>query len=106
MLIFGWGHQTKKDYGPTFPMKCPNCNNNTYWHFVHYRVWFTLFFIPVIPYESKYYLLCEVCSKGIELQGQQIDKTKQLNQDTMDFLKGIIIEEQYRKILDKTYMLE
>lgn len=106
MIIFGWGHQTEKKYGPTLPLTCPNCNNRVFLLLVHLRVWFTLFFIPVIPYESRYYLLCEICSQGIELKGSQIDKAKQLNQSTASFLNHEITQEQYKIALAETRILD
>ena len=62
MIIFGWGHRTTNDFGPTLALNCPNCKNDSWWHLVSYKTWFTLFFIPVIPYESEHLLLCEICS--------------------------------------------
>jgi hypothetical protein len=92
-FLFGWGHQTTKDYGPAVPMTCPNCRNNAYWHLLHIRVWFTLFFVPVIPYESKHYLLCEICSRGMELNGEQITKAKELSAATAAYLNKAMTEE-------------
>ena len=106
IIIFGWGYETRKEYGPTMPIKCPNCNNNVFWHLLRSRIWFTLFFIPVIPYQSRYYLLCEICSQGIELRYSQIDQIKQLNQATMSFLNHEMTEEQYNTVLTETRMLE
>jgi len=55
MIIFGWGHQTIKNIGPTFKNHCSHCNNEDYWTLTKYTTWFTLFFIPVIPYSIKYF---------------------------------------------------
>lgn len=96
-FLFGWNHQTKKDYGPTLPIKCPNCNNDVFWHLVHSRDWLTVFFVPVIPYKSKHSLLCEVCSQGIELNDTQISKAKKLNQTTLAFFNKEITKEEYMK---------
>ncbi len=106
LFIFGWGHQKNRDYGPTLPIKCSNCNNEVFLHLVHSKVWFTLFFIPLIPYESKYYLLCEVCFNGIMLNGSQIDIAKKLNQTTLSLINQQISEEQYEIALMETHMLE
>lgn len=95
-FLFGWGHRTKKDYGQTLPMVCPNCNNKCFWKLLHIKTWFSLFFIPVIPYESKNYLLCEVCSQGIELKESQIGKAKEANELTLSFLNKAISEDQYK----------
>ena len=72
MIIFGWGKVTNKKYGPTMVTKCPNCHNETWLQLYMYRKWFTLFFIPVIPYSTNHLLLCEVCSQGVELKGEKI----------------------------------
>lgn len=98
-VIFGWGRQTRKEFGPTIPITCPNCRNRAYMHLSRLRTWFTLFFIPVIPYESKHLLLCEVCSQGIELQRGEVEKALQLNQATTAFLGETLHEEAYRSAL-------
>jgi hypothetical protein len=98
-FLFGWGHQTTKDYGPAIPIVCPNCHNEGYWHLLHVRVWFTLFFIPLIPYESNHYLLCEICSRGMELSGEQVTKAKELSEATAAYLSKTMTEEVYASIL-------
>ena len=94
--IFGWGHQTTKDFGPTLPVKCPNCNNSTDFHLKRIRKWITLFFLPVIPYKTEHLLTCEICSRGMSLKGNQVQKAQKLNQTTQDFRNGKIREDQYR----------
>jgi hypothetical protein len=105
MLIFGWGHQTRNDFGPTVPVTCSNCRNKCYLHLLHIRVWFTLFFIPVIPYESKHYLLCEICSRGIELQGEQVAKAKELNEATSAYLNNAMTEESYIAVVNAKQLI-
>jgi hypothetical protein len=95
-FIFGWGRKTVKDYGPTIPAKCGNCNNNVYFKLVNVKLWFTLFFVPVFPYESKYILLCSTCSRGRELYDKDIEKAKNYNRLTTSYLKKEITDEQYR----------
>jgi len=46
LFILGWGRATNEDLGPTAPMDCPNCRNNTVWHFLEHRRWFSVFFLP------------------------------------------------------------
>ena len=95
MIIFGWGHRTTKHHGPTTFIKCPNCKNDAWWHLVSYNTWFTLFFIPIFPYESAHLLLCEVCQQGIELIGDKIKKAKELNELSCTFLDDQITESEY-----------
>ena len=95
MIFFGWGHQTTKDYGAALIVNCSTCNNSSWWHLQHNRVWFTLFFIPVIPYESKYWLICETCSSGIELTSNQIEIAKSLVDACQKYNEGQITENVY-----------
>jgi len=99
-IIFGWNNPTEKNYGATLPVKCPRCNNNVFMHLQHVKLWFTLFFIPIIPYESKYYLSCEICGCGKELVGDEIDHAKKLNETTTAFLNHSISKEQYLTALN------
>jgi hypothetical protein len=97
MIIFGWGHRTSKQYGPTLAVKCPNCGNDSWWHLLLLRTWFTLFFIPVIPYESKHVLICEVCGDGIELSIDQIVKAKEMNELANALIEDRITKSEYNR---------
>lgn len=106
MIIFGWGHQTTKEHGPTIAVRCPNCNNDVWWHWISYKIWFTLFFIPVIPYESKSLLLCGTCQQGIELTEEQLEKARLLNGLTRDYIDQRIPENHYMNEIDRIKLLE
>lgn len=95
MIIWGWGRQTSKDYGPTYPTTCPNCHNPAYWRLERRQTWFSLFFIPLIPYQWNHFLYCPVCSRGFELKGDQVDRAKQLNALAQNFLAGSLSETDY-----------
>lgn len=71
MIIFGWGRRMTKDHGPGQGILCPNCRNNTRFHLIVRRTWFTLFFIPVIPYETMYMEICPICSRGQQVTKDQ-----------------------------------
>ena len=94
-FIFGWGHQTVNDKGATMPLECPNCRNQVWYNLVATRSWFTLFFIPVIPYESHNYLLCQVCSQGLELAGDQVAGAEKLNLLADAFHRKELSEDQF-----------
>ncbi len=100
MFILFRGHQTRKDYGPTLPMKCLNCKDDVWLRLVNIKTWFTIFFIPVFPYKWEYYLLCNICSQGVKLEPWQIDKAKGLNRYTISFLNKEINQREYNKYLD------
>lgn len=96
MIIFGWGHQTIKNFGVTFKHQCPNCNNEDYWQLLRMTTWFTLFFIPVIPYENKYVLICPVCEKGVRVEKANIEEYKKLAIANTDLIKGRITAKEYQ----------
>jgi hypothetical protein len=95
-FIFGWGRATNEDLGPTAPMACPNCHNDAVWHLLEHKRWFSLFFVPIFPYESKHALLCPICSRGFELNGQQLEHARQLNSAMRGFSSGSVSEAEVR----------
>ncbi len=96
MIIFGWGHQTIKNIGPTFKNHCSHCNNEDYWTLTKYTTWFTLFFIPVIPYSIKYFLSCPVCQYGITLDSNQLEQIKPIAEANQLLIDGKITEIEYK----------
>ncbi len=68
MIIFGFGRRRVKDCGEGATYTCPNCHNTSRFRLLIRRTWFTLFFIPVIPYETAYLELCPVCRYGGEIK--------------------------------------
>lgn len=94
-IFFGWGRQTIKNFGPVFENQCTNCNSKKYWNLVRSTTWFTLFFIPVIPYEVKYYLLCPACEHGIQLDRQKYYELKIIAENNKALINGQITQAQY-----------
>jgi len=66
MIIFGFKTMLKA-LMQTQLYTCTHCNNTVPFNIVRARKWFTLFWIPVIPYSTKYYLTCSICENGYEL---------------------------------------
>jgi len=62
-LIFGWRKATKK-LGDAAVYACPHCNNINMFKVWKVTSWFTLFFIPTIPYNNEYFFLCSICQYG------------------------------------------
>lgn len=75
-FVFGWGKVTKKVVGPMFEKTCGYCNCTQTWQLCKNRTWFTLFFIPVIPYNTKYSISCPNCGSFIELSEEQFNAMK------------------------------
>ncbi|ERI91738.1 hypothetical protein HMPREF1982_02781 [Clostridiales bacterium oral taxon 876 str. F0540] len=76
MIIWGWGKVTKKIIGPVFQRSCSYCNSTETWNLCIVRTWFTLFFIPIIPYRKKYCIACPNCWSYIELTEEQFEEMK------------------------------
>ncbi|MBO4456538.1 MAG: zinc-ribbon domain-containing protein [Butyrivibrio sp.] len=59
----------RKDLGYTNKVyHCNNCNNNNQQLILRNRKFFTLYWIPLIPFSSKYYVSCPVCGAGYEIR--------------------------------------
>jgi len=76
MIIWGWGKVTKKIIGQAFEHICTHCNKAEIWQLCIVRTWFTLFFIPVIPYKKRYCVVCPNCESYRELTEEQFEKMK------------------------------
>ena len=95
MIIFGWNFQTIKNFGPVFKNLCGHCHNEDYWVLTRIITWFTLFFIPVIPYEIKHHLTCPVCNYGVTLKGEQVAQMKPLAETNQLLVDGKITADEY-----------
>ncbi|RYG30316.1 zinc-ribbon domain-containing protein [bacterium] len=67
MLIFGFGRTRFKDFGADRPVTCERCGNEVQYRFMERKTWFTLFFIPLIPYASAKLVLCPICNNAIQM---------------------------------------
>ncbi len=96
MIIFGWGRQTIKQIGAVFKTLCNHCHNEEYWILARITTWFTLFFIPIIPYSTKYFLSCPVCKYGVTLNDQQIGEIKPIAEINQLLVDGQITPAEYQ----------
>lgn len=67
MILFGWGGGKVKNHGPALPQACRSCGHEGFLHYFTVTKWFRLYFIPIIPYSTKHFLACPVCTSGTEL---------------------------------------
>lgn len=96
MIIFGWGRQTIKNIGIVFKNLCSHCHNEEYWVLTRIMTWFTLFFIPIIPYETKYHLSCPVCKYGLTLDDKQIQELRPIAETNQLLIDGKITQEEHQ----------
>jgi zinc-ribbon family len=71
MILFGWGRRTVKHQGQ-ISQTCPHCHNTGWFNVVTVRTWFTLFFIPVIPYKVRHVMMCTNCGFTVELDAEHM----------------------------------
>lgn len=95
-LVFGWGKQTVKNHGPVFRSRCDRCNNEELWQLYTRRTWFTLFFIPIIPYSTEHLVVCPVCSYGAVITSAKFDELKEVADCNMDLINKKIGEDEHK----------
>ena len=85
IILFGWGHTTTQNYGQFRSAPCNICRHEEY-SLLRIRTWFTLFFIPVIPYSAKRLVLCGKCGNGYDISAppQETEDLRQRIQDAQD----------------------
>jgi zinc-ribbon family len=76
LILFGWGKKTKRTFGLVGPYHCVTCGRDSLFRLVRVVNWFTLFFVPVIPYSKEYFLVCPNCSKAIQLSKDNVKEIK------------------------------
>ena len=75
-MFIVWGTRSKdKDLGQSqVAYECEHCNNVSHYRIFRRRNWFTIFWIPIIPLSTKYFIACPICNFG-----QQIKKSEALD---------------------------
>ncbi|KAI1795991.1 hypothetical protein LXA43DRAFT_880933, partial [Ganoderma leucocontextum] len=64
--LVGCNNRTKPE-GDQTPRVCPRCHNAAVIR-VKSRMWFELFFIPLIPMKSEHLWVCTICHWDVPLQ--------------------------------------
>ena len=72
VVIFGFGPGKQEDLGEAVQTVCPNCNNQVMLHHVRSKKTVRLYFVPVVPYGTDDYLVCPICSRGMQLSQRQL----------------------------------
>ena len=65
-VIFGW-EKTAKPIESVLKAECFHCKNLSGWDVWKETEWISLFFIKLIPFLNKYYLVCSICNDSISL---------------------------------------
>ena len=95
MVIFGFGPGKPDDLGEVAPAVCPNCHNQVFLHHVRSKKRVSLYFVPVVPYGTDDYLVCPVCSRGLQLSNTQMPYIRSMSGATASFRTGRLAEGPY-----------
>ena len=95
MIIFGWGKGKTNDHGAAAPLVCPQCHNQTFYRYFSVTKWMTLFFIPVIPYSVRHYLVCPVCTRVVALDAAGRQTGQEMVQLTSSYQAGEMSQDEY-----------
>jgi hypothetical protein len=78
-IIFGWNKHIVKQFGDAGVVTCKRCHNQSEWSLYRVQTWFTLFFIPAIPYENRYYVSCPICHSAASLTKSKFNELQEGN---------------------------
>ena len=73
-IIWGFGKKTVKSYGLMPIRACGRCNNQIQYEILKVTTWFTLFFIPIIPYRTERFLVCPICHAAQEVSKEDFER--------------------------------
>jgi hypothetical protein len=101
MVIFGFGPGKAEDLGEVAPCVCPNCHNQVFLHHVRSKKSVSLYFVPVVPYGTDEYLMCPVCSRGLQISRQQLPHVRSMAGATASFRTRRLTEAQYMSQVER-----
>jgi len=95
VVIFGFGPGSPEDQGEVAPCVCPNCHNQVFLHHVRSKKSVRLYFVPVVPYGTDDYLVCPVCSRGLQVSSAQLHHVRPMSSATAAFRTGRLAQGPY-----------
>ena len=95
VVIFGFGPGSPEDQGEVAPCVCPNCHNQVFLHYVRSKKSVRLYFVPVVPYGTDNYLVCPVCSRGLQVSDTQLRHVRSMSSATASFRAGRLSQARY-----------
>jgi hypothetical protein len=95
VVIFGFGPGHPEDQGEVAPCACPNCHNQVFLHHVRSKKSVRLYFVPVVPYGTDDYLVCPVCSRGLQISHAQLRYIRSMSDATASLRAGRLTQARY-----------
>ena len=75
-IIFGVGDSIKDQFTVANSEHCYHCNNTTHWTATKVQQHISLFFMPVIPFKTKYFVACPICKTGRKIDENTFNKLR------------------------------
>ena len=101
VVVFGFGPGHPEDLGEVAPCVCPNCHNQVFLHHVRSKKSVRLYFVPVVPYGTDDYLVCPVCSRGLQISNAQLRYIRSMSGATASFRAGRLTQARYMAQADR-----
>jgi hypothetical protein len=101
VVIFGFGEGKHEDLGEVAPAVCPNCHNQVFIHHVRSKKSVRLYFVPVVPYGTNDYLVCPICSWGLQVSQAQLPYVRSMTSTVASFRAGRLAEGPYLAQVEK-----
>ena len=101
VVVFGFGPGHPEDLGEIAPCVCPNCHNQVFLHHVRSKKSVSLYFVPVVPYGTDDYLVCPVCSRGLQLSSPQLRYVRSMSSATTSVRGGRLTQAQYQAQVER-----
>jgi putative oligomerization/nucleic acid binding protein len=101
VVIFGFGEGKHEDLGEVAPAVCPNCHNQVFIHHVRSKKSVRLYFVPVMPYGTNDYLVCPICSWGLQVSQAQLPYVRSMTSTVASFRAGRLAEGPYMMQVEK-----
>ena len=95
MVLIGFGPGHPDDQGEVVLSVCPNCHNQVFLHHVRSKKSVRLYFVPVVPYGTDDYLVCPVCSRGLQITSAQLRHVRAMTGATASYRAGRLAQAQY-----------
>ncbi len=101
VMIFGFGPGHPEDLGEVALCACPNCHNEVFLHHVRSKKSVRLYFVPVVPYGTDDYLVCPVCSRGLQVKHAQLPYLRSMSDATASLRAGRLTQAGYAGQLER-----
>lgn len=99
-VLFGWGKKGKQ-VGYIGIDKCPNCKNYAHLYLYEYANVFRLYFIPILKWNKKLYLVCSKCDAAWELNGEIKDELIEESLTSLPMENTTLLWNKVGKVIDE-----